>query len=101
MSPEVLRCPLKRQPGDNKDRADLHYATAVDAWAVGVLAFELLTGRCVLVVCAKASLAAASICISDRYDDMLGQHHGVASARIADMVCTGSSGLGISNVWSP
>jgi hypothetical protein len=47
MAPEVLRCPLKRHPGDNKTRTDLHYATAVDAWAVGVLAFELLTGRCV------------------------------------------------------
>lgn len=45
MAPEVLRCPLKRHPGDNKDRSDLHYATAVDAWAVGVLAYELLTGR--------------------------------------------------------
>lgn len=45
MPPEVLRCPLKRQPGDNKDRADLHYSSAVDAWAVGVLAYELLTGR--------------------------------------------------------
>lgn len=45
MAPEVLRCPLKRHPGDNKSREDLHYATAVDAWAVGVLAFELLTGR--------------------------------------------------------
>lgn len=45
MAPEVLRCPLKRNPGDNKSREDLHYATAVDAWAVGVLAFELLTGR--------------------------------------------------------
>ena len=46
MAPEVLRCPLKRHVGDNKDRADLHYATAVDAWAVGVLAYELMTGRC-------------------------------------------------------
>lgn len=45
MAPEVLRCPLKRHPGDNKSREDLQYATAVDAWAVGVLAFELLTGR--------------------------------------------------------
>lgn len=45
MAPEVLRCPLKRHPGDNKDRPELHYATAVDAWAVGVLAYELLTGR--------------------------------------------------------
>jgi serine/threonine protein kinase len=47
MAPEVLRCPLKRQPGDNKDRHDLFYSQAVDAWAVGVLSYELLTGRCV------------------------------------------------------
>eukprot|EP00882_Tetradesmus_deserticola_P019548 GHRQ01021046.1.p2 GENE.GHRQ01021046.1~~GHRQ01021046.1.p2 ORF type:complete len:132 (-),score=19.92 GHRQ01021046.1:239-634(-) len=46
MAPEVLRCPLKRQPGDNKDRHDLFYSQAVDAWAVGVLSYELLTGRC-------------------------------------------------------
>lgn len=45
MAPEVLRCPLKRTPVDNKNRADLHYSQAVDAWAVGVLAYELLTGR--------------------------------------------------------
>lgn len=50
MAPEVLRCPLKRLPGDNKERIDLHYATAVDAWAVGVLAYELLTGRCAISV---------------------------------------------------
>lgn len=48
MAPEVLRCPLKRHPTDNKDRTDLHYGSAVDTWAVGVLAYELLTGRCVL-----------------------------------------------------
>jgi hypothetical protein len=45
MAPEVLRCPLKRQPADNKDRPDLFYSQAVDAWAVGVLTYELLTGR--------------------------------------------------------
>lgn len=45
MAPEVLRCPLKRNPGDNKDRSELHYSQAVDSWAVGILAFELLTGR--------------------------------------------------------
>lgn len=45
MAPEVLCCPLKRHPGENKDRADLYYSQAVDAWAVGVLAYELLTGR--------------------------------------------------------
>ncbi|WIA40877.1 hypothetical protein OEZ86_004542 [Tetradesmus obliquus] len=45
MAPEVLRCPLKRQPGDNKDRPELFYSQAVDVWAVGVLSYELLTGR--------------------------------------------------------
>lgn len=45
MPPEVLRCPLKRHPADNKSRTELHYTTAVDSWAAGVLAYELLTGR--------------------------------------------------------
>mmetsp|Transcript_24590 Transcript_24590/g.61791 ORF Transcript_24590/g.61791 Transcript_24590/m.61791 type:complete len:688 (+) Transcript_24590:629-2692(+) len=44
MAPEVLRCPDKRAAADHKERADLGYCTAVDAWAVGILAFELLTG---------------------------------------------------------
>ena len=44
MAPEVLRCPDKRAPTENKDRADLEYGVAVDNWAVGVLAFELITG---------------------------------------------------------
>jgi hypothetical protein len=33
------------RPGDNKDRHDLFYSQAVDAWAVGVLSYELPTGR--------------------------------------------------------
>eukprot|EP00983_Pelagomonas_calceolata_P068559 1149971-Pelagomonas_calceolata.AAC.4 len=41
----VLRCPDKHQPEDNKDRVDLAYGTAVDAWAMGVLAYELIIGR--------------------------------------------------------
>lgn len=45
MAPEVLRCPLKRLPGDNKDKLELHYDGTVDTWAVGVLAYELLVGR--------------------------------------------------------
>jgi len=45
MAPEVLRCPLKRNPGDNKDNLAVAYQQSVDAWAVGILAFELLTGR--------------------------------------------------------
>ena len=45
MAPEVLRCPDKQMPGDNKERGELEYTTAVDAWALGVLAFELIVGR--------------------------------------------------------
>lgn len=44
MSPEVLRCPDKSQPTDHKDRVDLGYNEKADVWAVGVLAYEMLTG---------------------------------------------------------
>ena len=44
MAPEVLRCPDKKGATENKDRADLEYGVAVDNWAIGVLAFELITG---------------------------------------------------------
>ncbi|KAL4424485.1 hypothetical protein ABPG77_006794 [Micractinium sp. CCAP 211/92] len=45
MSPEVLHCPEKSKPEENKERVELGYSDAVDVWAVGVLAFELLVGR--------------------------------------------------------
>ncbi|GFR50550.1 hypothetical protein Agub_g12824 [Astrephomene gubernaculifera] len=45
MAPEVLECPFKSRPIDNKENERLHYTAAVDAWAVGVLAYELLVGR--------------------------------------------------------
>jgi hypothetical protein len=45
MAPEVLRCPLKRSPLENKGREELAYSEAVDAWAAGVLAYELLVGQ--------------------------------------------------------
>lgn len=41
----MLECPFKSRPIDNKDNERLHYTAAVDAWAVGVLAYELLVGR--------------------------------------------------------
>ena len=45
MSPEVLVCPEKSRPEENKERVELGYGEAVDVWAVGVLAHELLVGR--------------------------------------------------------
>lgn len=45
MAPEVLKCPDKHLPQDNKHRADLAYTEAVDTWALGVLAYELIVGR--------------------------------------------------------
>jgi serine/threonine protein kinase len=45
MAPEVLACPDKHHPDDNKGRAELWYGDTVDAWAVGVLAYELAVGR--------------------------------------------------------
>ena len=45
MAPKVLKCPDKYLPTDNKDRVDLAYNEAVDSWAMGVLAYELIVGR--------------------------------------------------------
>lgn len=45
MAPEVLVCPEKSRPEENKERAMLEYTCAVDAWAVGIVAFELLVGH--------------------------------------------------------
>ncbi|KAL6762355.1 kinase-like domain-containing protein [Haematococcus lacustris] len=44
MAPEVLRCPYKSRPDENKDNRSLHYGARVDSWAAGVLAYELLVG---------------------------------------------------------
>ena len=35
MAPEVLRCPFKSKPEENKEKSELHYSNRVDAWAVG------------------------------------------------------------------
>ncbi|KXZ55748.1 hypothetical protein GPECTOR_2g1298 [Gonium pectorale] len=44
MAPEVERCPLKSLPEENKDNPRIAYTTAVDVWAAGCLAYELLVG---------------------------------------------------------
>ncbi|GIL76510.1 hypothetical protein Vretimale_6031 [Volvox reticuliferus] len=45
MAPEVLRCPTKKTPDENKGNPEsAHYHQAVDAWAVGVFAYELVVG---------------------------------------------------------
>lgn len=40
----MLRCPPKNLPQENKNNAYLHYTNSVDAWAVGVFAYELVVG---------------------------------------------------------
>ncbi|GAX74015.1 hypothetical protein CEUSTIGMA_g1465.t1 [Chlamydomonas eustigma] len=45
MAPEVVVCPDKHKPSDNKEMKNLYYTPVVDAWAVGVLAYELIVGR--------------------------------------------------------
>lgn len=44
MAPEVLNCPFKSRPEENKEKVDLQYSLTVDTWAMGVLAYELLVG---------------------------------------------------------
>lgn len=44
MAPEVLKCPFKSRPEENKDNNRLHYSARVDSWALGVLTYELLVG---------------------------------------------------------
>ncbi len=45
MAPEVLVCPEKARPEDNKEKAVLEYDPSIDVWALGVLAYELVSGR--------------------------------------------------------
>ncbi|KAG2428429.1 hypothetical protein HXX76_011549 [Chlamydomonas incerta] len=44
MAPEVVVCPLKRGPEDNKDNEQMAYTPAVDVWSLGALMYELLVG---------------------------------------------------------
>uniref|UniRef100_A0A7R9VBT7 Protein kinase domain-containing protein n=1 Tax=Chlamydomonas euryale TaxID=1486919 RepID=A0A7R9VBT7_9CHLO len=44
MAPEVLNCPFKNKPHENKEQTSLQYTLTVDTWAVGVLTYELLVG---------------------------------------------------------
>lgn len=67
MAPEVLRCPYKSRPEENKGDVSMHYGGAADVWAVGVLAFELLAGfppfydpcRSVTGACARVCVGGA------------------------------------------
>jgi hypothetical protein len=45
MAPEVVVCPDKCSPPADPARPHHHYTHLVDAWAVGVLAYELTVGR--------------------------------------------------------
>lgn len=42
---EVLCCPEKSQPQENKEKQLLAYGSACDVWAIGVLAVELIAGH--------------------------------------------------------
>eukprot|EP00798_Chlamydomonas_sp_ICE-L_P012757 gene12757-16008_t len=44
MAPEVLKCPTKSFPEENKHRLDLSYSVTVDIWAMSVMTYELLNG---------------------------------------------------------
>eukprot|EP00193_Tetraselmis_chui_P003535 CAMPEP_0177770836 /NCGR_PEP_ID=MMETSP0491_2-20121128/11184_1 /TAXON_ID=63592 /ORGANISM="Tetraselmis chuii, Strain PLY429" /LENGTH=421 /DNA_ID=CAMNT_0019288171 /DNA_START=212 /DNA_END=1477 /DNA_ORIENTATION=- len=44
MAPEVVICPSKRYPNENKENVNLAYTDQVDSWSVGILAYELVVG---------------------------------------------------------
>ncbi|GLC46038.1 hypothetical protein PLESTB_001025300 [Pleodorina starrii] len=46
MAPEVLSCPLKRTPEENKDDPSAPgYGPEADAWALGAVTYEMLVGQ--------------------------------------------------------
>ncbi|BDA48789.1 probable Aurora kinase A at N-terminal half [Coccomyxa sp. Obi] len=45
MAPEVVMCPEKSHPQENKEKALLGYTSSVDAWAIGILGYELIVGH--------------------------------------------------------
>ena len=45
MSPEAASCPLKSRPSQYKERSELYYGAAVDVWAVGILACDMIGGK--------------------------------------------------------
>lgn len=42
---QVLVCPEKSRPEENKEQVVLQYTAAVDAWAIGIVCFELMVGH--------------------------------------------------------
>lgn len=44
MAPEVLKCPPKQIPQENKSKEHLHYNFSADCWSIGVLCYQLLCG---------------------------------------------------------
>ncbi|KAG1664281.1 hypothetical protein FOA52_009784 [Chlamydomonas sp. UWO 241] len=45
LAPEILDCPIKEHPMENKLNPEVGYTNKVDCWSLGVLAYELLVGE--------------------------------------------------------
>jgi hypothetical protein len=75
MAPEVLKCPLKTFPDENKQDSSLHYGGSVDTWAVGVLAYELLTGARQALACLAAGWLLAGCWVHELVACVQEWHH--------------------------
>ena len=75
MAPEVILCPQKDHPHEYKECSELTYTGAIDIWAVGVLAYELMTGKAPFERQEGASIEQHETCLQILQEDPIFPSH--------------------------